>query len=213
MEATMTVGEWDERQLCPDGTCVGVIGPDGTCKVCGRVAPNWGDERNRGLIDPPDDDDDDDDDDDELAADGDGDDDGGDEAGDEDYVGDDEDEGEGDEAGQTAGAGNGSSPPPPALAAPGEWTSRQLCPDGACIGVIGPDGQCKVCRRRASDDPGTQARTSAPEDAALPGGAAAEPAAEPAAVPAAVPTPCSDAACTGVVGAEGTCSVCGKVVA
>src|SRR5215475_2379892 len=54
-EVTMAVGEWDQRQLCPDGSCIGVIGPDGTCKVCGRAAPNWGDERKRGLLDPPDD--------------------------------------------------------------------------------------------------------------------------------------------------------------
>jgi hypothetical protein len=40
--------EWDQRQLCSDGGCTGVIGADGTCKVCGRVAPNWGDERRRG---------------------------------------------------------------------------------------------------------------------------------------------------------------------
>ena len=46
----MSVGEWDKRQLCPDGACVGVIGQSGTCKVCGREAPNWGDERKRGLI-------------------------------------------------------------------------------------------------------------------------------------------------------------------
>lgn len=45
----MAVGEWDERQLCSDGACIGVIGPDGTCNVCGRVAESWGDERNRGL--------------------------------------------------------------------------------------------------------------------------------------------------------------------
>jgi len=25
------------------------------------------------------------------------------------------------------------------------WASRQLCPDGACIGVIGPDGRCGEC--------------------------------------------------------------------
>jgi hypothetical protein len=25
------------RRLCPDGSCVGVIGPDGRCKVCGRA--------------------------------------------------------------------------------------------------------------------------------------------------------------------------------
>lgn len=40
--------DWDQRQLCPDGGCIGVIGGDGTCNVCGRVAPNWGDERRRG---------------------------------------------------------------------------------------------------------------------------------------------------------------------
>ena len=64
----MTVGEWDQRQLCPDGGCVGVIGPDGTCKVCGRAAPNWGDERKRGLIDPEVDDDSDGDEVDDVAA-------------------------------------------------------------------------------------------------------------------------------------------------
>ena len=59
--------EWAQRFLCPDGSCIGVIGPDGTCKVCGRAAPNWGDERNRGMVDealgaesePADEDDDD----------------------------------------------------------------------------------------------------------------------------------------------------------
>jgi hypothetical protein len=40
--------DWDQRQLCPDGGCVGVIGDDGTCRACGRAAPNWGDERRRG---------------------------------------------------------------------------------------------------------------------------------------------------------------------
>lgn len=54
--------EWDHRQLCSDGGCVGVIGSDGVCKVCGRAAPNWGDERQRGLVDPPEDDEGDDDD-------------------------------------------------------------------------------------------------------------------------------------------------------
>ncbi len=26
----------DDRRLCPDGACVGLLGPDGRCKVCGR---------------------------------------------------------------------------------------------------------------------------------------------------------------------------------
>jgi hypothetical protein len=25
-----------KRRLCPDGACVGVLGPDGRCKVCGQ---------------------------------------------------------------------------------------------------------------------------------------------------------------------------------
>src|SRR6185503_9834135 len=103
----MAVGEWDQRQLCPDGGCVGVIGPDGTCKVCGRAAPNWGDERKRGLIEPEDDDDDEDD------------------------LGDEED----DEA---------------AADADPDWEKRKLCPDDACIGVIGAEGTCKVCGKRAA---------------------------------------------------------------
>jgi hypothetical protein len=28
----------DDRQLCPDGTCIGVLGSDGKCRECGRLA-------------------------------------------------------------------------------------------------------------------------------------------------------------------------------
>jgi hypothetical protein len=27
--------EWDQRVLCSDGNCIGIIGVDGRCKVCG----------------------------------------------------------------------------------------------------------------------------------------------------------------------------------
>jgi hypothetical protein len=27
--------DWDDRILCNDGNCIGVIGPDGLCKECG----------------------------------------------------------------------------------------------------------------------------------------------------------------------------------
>ena len=27
---------WDERTLCSDGACIGIIGPDGKCKECGK---------------------------------------------------------------------------------------------------------------------------------------------------------------------------------
>ncbi len=68
--------DWDHRELCPDGACNGVVGPDGTCKVCGKAVPNWGDERMRGLADAPeepdeDEDEDDLEDDDEIEDEGD----------------------------------------------------------------------------------------------------------------------------------------------
>ena len=28
--------DWENRRLCSDGNCIGVIGPDGKCKECGK---------------------------------------------------------------------------------------------------------------------------------------------------------------------------------
>jgi hypothetical protein len=50
----VAVEEWDRRQLCPDGGCTGIINSTGVCGTCGRAAPNWGDERKRGLRNPTD---------------------------------------------------------------------------------------------------------------------------------------------------------------
>ena len=33
---TQEASDWDERILCSDGNCIGVIGPDGHCKECGK---------------------------------------------------------------------------------------------------------------------------------------------------------------------------------
>lgn len=33
---TPDVFEWENRQLCSDGNCIGIIGPDGRCRECGR---------------------------------------------------------------------------------------------------------------------------------------------------------------------------------
>lgn len=38
---TLSNQEWDQRILCSDGNCIGVIGADGRCKECG--APYTGD--------------------------------------------------------------------------------------------------------------------------------------------------------------------------
>lgn len=163
----MAIGEWDERQLCPDGACIGVIGPDGTCKTCGRAAPNWGDERKRGLIEPEDQNDEDEDegDIDDDDADDDADDDEGEIAGDGDGT-------DGNAADDRAASDQGPT-------ARGDWTARRLCPDGGCIGVIGIDGRCKVCGRTA-EGPANERRPAGPAatDAMAP--APAEPSAEPA---------------------------------
>lgn len=29
--------DWEKRTLCSDESCIGVIGPDGRCKECGKV--------------------------------------------------------------------------------------------------------------------------------------------------------------------------------
>jgi hypothetical protein len=185
----MAVGEWDQRQLCPDGRCVGVIGPDGTCKVCGRVAQNWGDERKRGLIEPEDSEDSNDSDDaddaehDDLAASEEG------EEGDE---GDDDEDGDEDEDDDD----QGEDPVAPhqvsaAASPPGDWSSRQLCPEGSCIGVIGTDGTCKVCGRRASPDKPISADEPAAASVAKPT-SADEPAAASVTKPTSTDEPAPD---------------------
>jgi hypothetical protein len=135
--------DWADRTLCPDGACTGVIGGDGVCKVCGRAAPFWGDERRRGMVDA--------------------------------------------EAAATGDAG------PPDVD-----DDRQLCPDGACTGVLGADGACKVCGRRGV------ARVVR----------VVPPVAVVAAVVAAADDDerrlCPDGACTGLLDAGGTCKVCGR---
>lgn len=29
-------GDWERRTLCSDGNCIGVVGPNGRCKECGK---------------------------------------------------------------------------------------------------------------------------------------------------------------------------------
>jgi hypothetical protein len=44
--------EWADRRLCSDGNCIGVIGPDGRCKECGK-ADAGGPGEPTVLADPP----------------------------------------------------------------------------------------------------------------------------------------------------------------
>ncbi len=104
------MGEWERRQLCSDGACVGVIGDDGTCKVCGRAAPGYDGAYRSGpseLIEEP-----------------------------EDKEADEQVHALVDKAEEAVHEV--------------EWTRRELCSNGACTGVIGDDGKCKVCGRSAA---------------------------------------------------------------
>jgi hypothetical protein len=96
---------------------------------------------------------------------------------------------------------------------PGFDARRRLCPDGACVGVIGPDGKCSECGRSASGEPTADEPIAIMSDD--------EPDDEPAGErsPAAVEDGgafdpnrrlCSDDACIGVIGNDGRCKVCGK---
>lgn len=114
----------EHRFLCADGGCIGTIGSDGRCKICSTpIAPEDVEAFERATATPLDD---------SFArattasaSEGTE----VDDANDEDWD-DDED--------------TGGAPP--------ELESRVLCPDGSCIGVVGPDGRCKVCGTSANDE-------------------------------------------------------------
>jgi hypothetical protein len=100
--------------------------------------------------------------------------------------------------------------------APSDWDTRALCPDEACIGVLGLDGRCPLCLRIGSlpvSAPAAAITTSAPavtpwvpapsgpEDA-LPAAADSEPTDREL---------CPDESCIGLLGPSGACKLCGAV--
>ena len=94
---------------------------------------------------------------------------------------------------------------------------RRLCPDGACIGVIGPDGRCSECGRTTDGRPqvlaggppaeGDAAESSPAEDAAPD---RVDAAAEGATGFDAGRRLCTDGSCVGVIGPDSRCGVCGR---
>jgi hypothetical protein len=136
-----------KRRLCPDGACIGVIGDDGRCRVCGASASANGAPGISGI----------------ATTDAfDGTDDAGAPAGAAANFGDafenvSEDTSEDTFEGGT-GEGVAAGASGDTLAADGSTSDagvdgfrpdRRLCDDGVCIGVIGADGLCTVCGRRA----------------------------------------------------------------
>jgi len=86
----------EDRQLCPDGACIGVLDASGRCSECGQPPID----AVHAHPPPPD--------------------------------------------------PSAARPPAPAgddetTAAEDAFADRELCPDGACIGVLDTHGRCKLC--------------------------------------------------------------------
>jgi hypothetical protein len=180
------MSEWNERELCPDGGCTGVIGDDGTCKVCGKqgLAPRIAAPAKDHDDDSEDSEDDADEDQHEHEQPSDTR-----EWGERELCSDGACVGVLDDAGACKVCGKQSptwKPPVVRAPAPAEDTAlgaaaadlaasipaeaveavapapspfvddshddepRALCPDGACVGVIGKDGKCRLCGKEAA---------------------------------------------------------------
>jgi hypothetical protein len=96
------------------------------------------------------------------------------------------------------------------------WDDRRLCPDDACIGVIGADGRCSECGKVDTSAP---VRTDAERLVAVLDDGDGTDGDEPVAAAAAGDADdafdddrelCADDACIGVIGANGRCNECGK---
>ncbi|CAN5877381.1 hypothetical protein BH11MYX2_BH11MYX2_15480 [soil metagenome] len=151
---------WSSRELCSDGGCIGVVGADGKCNVCGKTgAPLIA----KGTAEHEDHEDSSEDDADETGADADEaqaeddeDDEGDDGDDDDDDTDDDDDESDDDDEDEEpddeenndsihASSSDGESLETASSASLEAPPERQLCPDGACVGVLGSNGTCKVC--------------------------------------------------------------------
>ena len=91
--------------------------------------------------------------------------------------------------------------------------NRELCPDGACIGVLDDKGKCKVCGQGAAAP--AEADRDEEEADELP--AKPEAAEEPEERDESLGAPdlddrelCPDGSCIGLLGKDGRCKVCGK---
>jgi hypothetical protein len=88
---------------------------------------------------------------------------------------------------------------------------RRLCPDGACVGVIGRDGRCSVCRRLETALGGAAEVETTDDDPSAPSSFSSS---SPSSVPDTAFDSnrrlCDDGSCVGVVGADGVCGTCGR---
>jgi len=115
-EITPNNSDWDNRVLCSDGNCIGVIGSDGRCKECGKKYEGDLPEMSHAETEA-----------DTVAEDID--------PSSATTVAEDIDP----SSATTEIAEENIAPVDDA------WENRILCSDDNCIGVIGPDGKCKEC--------------------------------------------------------------------
>ncbi len=110
----MAPDDFEDRELCPDELCTGVIGEDGRCGTCGRMREGQAPPKKTAA----------------AASD----------ALDDDVEverGEEDEEREGGELEE------------PAESAAYDPDERIPCPDDLCTGIMGPDGRCGTCGRRA----------------------------------------------------------------
>jgi len=176
-EALQTGFDPNDRELCPDGACIGVIGADGRCAECGkgsaRNVPSAGRKEPRNDQPPI----------------------------------------------STEITEDSPTPPGPREVEGDAFDPdrRELCPDGACIGVIGADGRCAECGKSSADGPRSTGRALSTQhpDAEADSDDGDEPDSMPATTsPDGEPEVeerelCTDGACIGVIGSNGRCKVCG----
>jgi hypothetical protein len=117
---------WDNRILCSDGNCIGVIGADGRCKECGKkyegpLPVTSAVEQEDQVVDEHE----------EMPA-----------AADKSNL-EQEDQAVDKDEEMPAAADETSRVEESAMDE--DWENRVLCRDGNCIGIIGPDGRCKEC--------------------------------------------------------------------
>ena len=127
-ETSLSDTDWDSRILCSDGNCIGVIGPDGHCKECGKKYGGTLPETAASGKESPS------------------------EREEESGAGADIDD---QPQSSAASADIDAQPQSSAAVTSGDetesddrsddWSDRKLCSDGNCIGVIGPDGRCREC--------------------------------------------------------------------
>jgi hypothetical protein len=98
---------------------------------------------------------------------------------------------------------------------------RVLCSDDACIGLVGPDGRCKVCGTAYTGDEPLPANQGDSE--VTPYGATLKANQDAAAIPAEEERSsadddvdericCPDELCVGIIGKDGKCGICGKIM-